>query len=227
MRRHELSARRPRHRTGTTASPHNAPVAPTRLNRVFTAERAQEPGGADSTGIWKSQGWRDVAVVLEMFSRKGSGWALAQRRPQARLVPQSDRGSQETRNASQAWLRVWGSEGWLSRTGDCYDHARLERCFATLTGQWTDRQRWASQAQARQAIGSGAGGILHSPASACLVILSQPARLCADPGLVSQFSASTNAGQVHPGSGPHFHTLVFSRVLCRAARLPAPRHRAS
>ena len=44
------------------------------------------------------------------------------------------------------------SEVRMSRKGDCYDNALMERCFATLKGECTDRQQWASHAQARQAI---------------------------------------------------------------------------
>ncbi len=78
--------------------------------------------------------------------------ALAQRRPQAGLLHHSDHGSQYTSNAYQALLRVWGIEVSMSRKGDCYDHALMESFFATLKGECTDRQHWASHAQARQAI---------------------------------------------------------------------------
>jgi putative transposase len=40
----------------------------------------------------------------------------------------------------------------MSRKGDCYDNALMESFLATLKGECTDRQRWASQSQAHQAI---------------------------------------------------------------------------
>lgn len=73
MRQRGLSARRKRHRTCTTDSHHASPVAPNRLNRAFTAERPNEKWVADITGIWTSQGWLYLAVVLDLFSRKVIG----------------------------------------------------------------------------------------------------------------------------------------------------------
>ncbi len=40
----------------------------------------------------------------------------------------------------------------MSHQGDCYDNALMESFFATLKGGCTDRQRWASHCQVRQAI---------------------------------------------------------------------------
>lgn len=86
---------------------------PNRLNRLFTAERPNEKWVADITGIWTNQSWLYLAIVLDVFSRKVIGWAMAakreddlviaalrmalvQRRPQAGLLHHSDRGSQYT-----------------------------------------------------------------------------------------------------------------------------------
>ena len=169
MRERGLSARRKRHRTGTTDSHHAMPVAPNRLNREFHAERPNEKWVTDITGIWTSQGWLDLGVVLDVFSGKVIGWAmaarreddlvlaalrmaLAQRRPQAGLLHHSDRGSQYTSKDYQALLSAWGIEVSMSRKGDCYDNALMESFFATLKGECTDRQHWASHSPARQAI---------------------------------------------------------------------------
>ena len=111
MRQRGRCARRQRSHTCTTDRRHNASVAPNRRRRVFTAERAKEKGVADSTGIWTSQGWLYLAVVLDIVSRKVIGWAMAarreddlvlaalrialiQRRPQAGLLHPADRGRQ-------------------------------------------------------------------------------------------------------------------------------------
>lgn len=169
MWQHGLSARRKHHRTCTTDSQHGLPVAPNRLNRAFKAERPNEKWVADITGIRTSQGWLYLAVVLDIFSRKVIGWAmaarreddlvlaalrmaLAQRHPQAGLLHHSDRGSQYTSSEYQTLLRDWGIEVSMSSKGDCYDNALMESFFATLKGECTDRQHWASHQQARQAI---------------------------------------------------------------------------
>ncbi len=169
MRQRGLSARRKAQRAPTTDSHHNQPVAPNRLNREFAAQRPNEKWVTDLTGIWTSQGWLYLAVVLDLFSRKVIGWAmaarreddlviaalrmaLAQRRPQAGLLHHADRGSQSTSRDYQALLRAWGIEVSMSRKGDCYDNALMESFFATLKGECTDRHHWASHSQARQAI---------------------------------------------------------------------------
>ena len=169
MRQRGLSARRKAQRTHTTDSQHANLLAPNRLNRAFVAQRPNEKWVADSTGVWTSQGWLYLAVVLDLCWRKVIGWAmaprreddlvsaafpmaLAQRHPQAGLVHHADRGSQDTSKDEQLLLRTWGLEVSMSRKGDGSDNALRERCLATLKGECADRQRWASQSQARQAI---------------------------------------------------------------------------
>lgn len=169
MRQCGVSAQRKRHRTCTTDSQHSASVAPNRLNREFTAQQPNEKWVTDITGVWTSQGWLYLAAVLDIFSRKVIGWAMAARReddlviaalrmalaklrPQAGLLHHSDRGSQYTSRDYQALLQAWGIEVSMSRKGDCYDNALMESFFATLKGECTDRQRWPSHSQARQAI---------------------------------------------------------------------------
>ncbi len=80
MRQRGLSARRKAQRLHTTESQHAQPVAPNRLNREFTAQGPNEKWVADLTGVWTSQGWLHVAAVLDLFSRKVIGWAMAAKR---------------------------------------------------------------------------------------------------------------------------------------------------
>ncbi len=80
MRQRGLSARRKRHRTCTTDSQHGSPVAPNRRSSMFAAEHLNEKWVADITGIWTSQGWMYLAVVLDSFSRKVIGWAMVAKR---------------------------------------------------------------------------------------------------------------------------------------------------
>lgn len=40
----------------------------------------------------------------------------------------------------------------MSRTGNCYDTAAMERFFATLKVEWVHDQRYASHAEAKQDI---------------------------------------------------------------------------
>ena len=111
MREHGLAALRPGHRTVTTQSDASARVAPNRLNREFTAARPNEKWAGDITAIWTYEGWLYLAVILDLFSRRVVGWAMAasadpslvemalrmalqQRHPAAGLLHHTDRGSQ-------------------------------------------------------------------------------------------------------------------------------------
>ncbi len=111
MRELGLSAKLRKHRTRTTDSQHEQPVAPNLLNREFTAMAPNTKWVADITAIWTAQGWLYLAVVLDIYSRMVVGWAmgvhrdevlveqaarmaLARRQPAPRLLHHSDRGSQ-------------------------------------------------------------------------------------------------------------------------------------
>jgi putative transposase len=113
MRELGLAARRPRHRTVTTRSDPSAQVAPNLLDRDFTATRPNEKWTGDITAIWTYEGWLYLAAVLDLYSRRVVGWAMAasqdetlvemalrmavlQRCPQAGLLHHTDRGCQYT-----------------------------------------------------------------------------------------------------------------------------------
>lgn len=121
MRELGLSAQRARHRTRTTRSDPQARVAPNLLSQEFTAVRPDEKWTGDIMAIWTYEGWLSLAVVLDLFSRRVIGWAMAShqdealvemalrmallhRRPQAGSLLHSDRGSQYTSDAYHALL---------------------------------------------------------------------------------------------------------------------------
>ncbi|MGP0593809.1 IS3 family transposase [Nitrospira sp. T9] len=61
----------------TTVSRHGEPVAPNRLDRQLTIERPNRVWGSDITYSPTHDGWLYLAVVVDLFSRKIVGWALA------------------------------------------------------------------------------------------------------------------------------------------------------
>lgn len=169
MREQGLCARRTRHRTRTTCCDPEARVAPNLLNRDFTATRPNEKWTGDITAVWTYEGWLYLAVVLDLFSRRVVGWAMAatqdealvemalrmallHRRPEAGLLFHSDRGSQYTSQAYQALLAEACVTVSMSRTGNCYDNAVSESFFGTLKTECVEGVSFQSRAQARQAI---------------------------------------------------------------------------
>src|SRR4030095_7209093 len=78
MRGMGLSARRKRRFRRTTDSAHAFPVAPNLLGRDFHAAAPDRVWLAAPTCIWTAEGWLYLAVVLDLFSRRVVGWAMAE-----------------------------------------------------------------------------------------------------------------------------------------------------
>lgn len=152
----------------TTKQRLGARTAPNLLNQVFQASRPNEKWVGDITYIDTAEGWLYLATLLDLYSRRVVGWAMAEkidanlvasawrmavthRRPPVQLLHHSDRGSQYT---SEAYLRLLEAAGCrisMSRTGNCYDNAVMESFYATLKGECAYR-RFATKAEARLTI---------------------------------------------------------------------------
>jgi transposase InsO family protein len=63
----------------TTNSNHALPVAPNLLDQDFEADSPDQKWVSDITYIWTKEGWLYLAVVLELYSRRVIGWAIAER----------------------------------------------------------------------------------------------------------------------------------------------------
>src|SRR5690606_37866829 len=155
--------------TTTQADPTKRP-APNTLEQKFTADAPNRKWVTDITYLETAAGWVYLAVVLDLFSRKVVGWALRDsletelvsaalrtaveaRRPAGRgLLHHSDRGCQYTSEAYQRTLRSLGIACSMSRTGNCYDNAVMERFFWSLKHEWTNHQRYADLNAARLSV---------------------------------------------------------------------------
>jgi putative transposase len=166
MRGMGLSARRRRRFRRTTDSSHAFPVAPNLLERNFTADAPDCVWMADITYIWTREGWLYLAVVLDLFSRRVVGWAMADHlghelalaaldmailrcRPSPGLIHHSDRGIQYAAHRYRRRLRAHGIRCSMSRKGDCWDGAPVESFFATLKGELVDHADYLTRAMAR------------------------------------------------------------------------------
>ena len=78
MRQAALRAR-PRRRRGPsdTGGDSTNAVAPNVLNRTFDAASANRTWVADFTYLWTAEGWRYVAAVVDLFSRRVVGWSMS------------------------------------------------------------------------------------------------------------------------------------------------------
>jgi putative transposase len=152
----------------TTVRDPAQPPAPDLVARDFTAAGPDRLWVADITYIPTWAGFLYLAVVLDAWSRRVIGWAMethlrtalvlaaldmavAQRRP-LDVIHHSDQGSQYTSLAFGGRCREAGVRPSMGSVGDAYDNALCESFFATLECELLDRQRFATQAEARLAI---------------------------------------------------------------------------
>jgi len=169
MRALGLVARRPKRFRITTDSRHDYPVATNVLQREFAVERPNQAWVTDITYLWTREGWLYLAVVLDLFTRRVVGWAMAEhlrtslalealdmalgrRLPAPGLVHHSDRGSQYAAAAYRAALARQGIICSMSRKGNCWDNAVAESFFSTLKIEMVHRRSWPDRDSARHAV---------------------------------------------------------------------------
>ncbi len=76
--------------------------------------------------------------------------ALFDRHPEAGLLHHSDRGSQYTSGAYQAFSA--GIQVSMSGKGDCYDNAVMESYFSSYKSEWTDWHSYQTRQEAQLSI---------------------------------------------------------------------------
>ena len=147
-----LQAKQTRRFRATTKRNKTHRAAPNVLNRDFSTERPNQKWLADITYIPTLEGWLYLAAILDLFSRKIVGWAMAdrmttdltlaalrmairQRRPGAGLIHHSDQGSQYTDGQYQAVLKANMIQSSMNGVGSWYDNAPMESFFGILKSE--------------------------------------------------------------------------------------------
>lgn len=153
---------------GTTKRDRDARPAPDLVDRNFTAAKRDQLWIADITYIPTWGGFLYLAVVIDAWSRRVVGWAmathlrtelvldaldmaLARRRP-SDVIHHSDQGCQYTSLAFGMRCREAGVRPSMGSVGDAYDNAMCESFFATLECELLDRRRFKNQVEARMAV---------------------------------------------------------------------------
>lgn len=152
----------------TTRRDEDAGPAPDLVKRKFLASKPNELWVADITYIPTWAGFLYLAVVLDVFSRRIVGWAMAthlktvlvqdaldmavhQRRPE-NVIHHSDQGCQYTSIAFGLRCKEVKVRPSMGTVGDCYDNAMCESFFATLECELLEKRRFKNQAEARMAV---------------------------------------------------------------------------
>ncbi|WP_216352526.1 IS3 family transposase [Aquaspirillum sp. LM1] len=151
----------------TTDSKHTLPVAENLLNRKFNPKALNQAWASDITYIRTRSGWLYLAVVMDLCSRRVIGWAMephmraelvcraltmaqGQRNPAAGVLLHSDRGSQYASAEYQALLKKHKMVCSMSRKGNCWDNAPMERFFLNLKMERVWRKDYANHEEARR-----------------------------------------------------------------------------
>ena len=151
----------------TTDSKHDLPVAENLLNRQFNPPKLNQAWTSDITYIRTITGWLYLAAVMDLYSRKIIGWAMSstmpaalvcqalqmaigQRQTTVGLILHSDRGSQYASHEYQALLKQHGIICSMSRKGNCWDNAVMERFFLNLKMERVWQREYANQMEATQ-----------------------------------------------------------------------------
>jgi putative transposase len=133
------------------------------VKRHFTADAPDRLWVADISYLRTWEGFLYLAVVIDAFSRKVVGWAMAdhlrtelildavgmaiqQRKPvRDQLIHHSDRGTQYTSFEFGRTLRACGVLASMGSVADCFDNAMAETFFATLKTELIYTKAWSSR----------------------------------------------------------------------------------
>jgi putative transposase len=166
MRLAGLSGLHKRRRGCTTIRVQGVRTAPDLVQRDFNPPAPDHLWCADITYIRTWEGWLYLASVMDCYSRRIVGWAMAdhmrvelvidalemavaRRRPDGRPVHHSDQGSQYTSLIFTKRCRSVDIDVSTGSKGDCFDNAAMESFHASLKKDLIHRRAWPTKAEAR------------------------------------------------------------------------------
>jgi putative transposase len=142
-------------------------VAPNVLKRRFNPARPNTFWAGDITYIRVGGSWLYLAIVMDLFSRRIVGWAFSRtadtelslralqlavgmRRPSSELVFHSDQGCQYTADRFVSYLEEKQIVQSMSRRGNCWDNAVVERYFRSQKHDWSPENGYTNHFEAER-----------------------------------------------------------------------------
>jgi len=159
------------------------------LRRDFNPAAPDLAWVGDITYVKTWAGWAYLATVIDCYSRRVVGWAIADhmrtdliigalrmaivaRNPPPGVIFHSDRGSQYTSDEFRSFCQRNGVRPSVGRTGSCFDNAVAESFFATVKKELIHIRPWPTIDKLRTAVfeyiesssrtTTGVGGIRQS-----------------------------------------------------------------
>lgn len=168
MRQAGLQGISPRSGIRTTRRSEDARPAPDLVDRDFEVDQPDQLWVADITYVPTASGFLYLAVVLDAWSRRVVGWAMAshlktklvldaldmalQQRQPAQVIHHSDQGSQYTSIAFGQRCRDADVRPSMGSVGDAYDNALCESFFGTLECELLDQTSLRSFTHGRREV---------------------------------------------------------------------------
>lgn len=146
------------------------PDIPNKLNREFYVNQPNQVWCGDITYIWAGSRWIYLAVIIDLYARKVVGWAISEhadtdltikalddayyRRGKPNGVMfHSDQGSQYSSLRFRQRLWRYRCTQSMSRRGNCWDNAPMERLFRSLKTEWVPKMGYQNITEATMDIG--------------------------------------------------------------------------
>jgi putative transposase len=136
-------------------------IAPNHLAREFNVTKANEVWCGDVTYVCSGKSWLYLAVVIDLYKRKAIGWscstspdsqltisalrmAYESRKRPTGVMFHSDQGCHYTSKAFRQQLWQYQIKQSMSRRGNCWDNAVMERFFRSFKNEWMPKECYTS-----------------------------------------------------------------------------------
>ncbi|EHY4687939.1 IS3 family transposase, partial [Salmonella enterica subsp. enterica serovar Agona] len=169
LRRQGLRAKASRRFRPVSYREHGLPVSENLLKQDFCASGPKQKWVDNITYLRTGEGWLDLAVVIELWSRSVIGWsmssrmtaqlacdalqmALWRRKCPENVIVHTDRGGQYCSTDYQSLLKRHNRRGSMSARDCCYDNACAESFFHTLKVECIHGEDFVSREIMRTAV---------------------------------------------------------------------------
>lgn len=162
-----VSRQLPSHKYAKAEKAHLA--IPNLLGRQFSPAKPNQVWCGDVTYVWAGNRWLYLAVVIDLYARRVVGWACS-KSPDSELTKKalrmafecrgkpegllfhSDQGCHYTSQSYRQLLWRYKIRQSLSRRGNCWDNAPMERFFRSFKTEWMPKASYQSYREAEESI---------------------------------------------------------------------------
>lgn len=139
------------------------------LNRDFNSSKPNKKWVSDTTFIYTKQGWLHLAVIIDLYSRKVTGWSMSKynnaalvtkalkmatqaKDNQQRVLLHPDQGSTYRADTYLGCFKDNKIDQSMSRKGECHDNAVAESFFSTLKNELVYQTSYLTREEAQSSI---------------------------------------------------------------------------